>query len=88
MKILKYGDGYPKTIICNRCKSELEYDHKDIYSWTDVLDELITIGIITCPVCGESVEVYRHSRPRPDFRKKKRWWEPYETMDDKIKEIN
>ena len=75
MKILKYGEGYPKTIICGNCKSELKYNSEDIYSWTDVLDEFITIGIITCPVCGKTIEVYKHSRPRPNCSKKKRWWQ-------------
>lgn len=64
MKILKYGEGYPKTVVCEHCKSELEYNSKDIYSWTDVLEEFVTTGIITCPVCGNSVVVFQYSRPR------------------------
>lgn len=75
MKILKYGEGYPKTCTCGKCKSELEYDFKDVYSWNDLLDEITTIGIVTCPVCGEAVEVYRHSRPRLDCHRKKRGWQ-------------
>lgn len=75
MKILKYGEGYPKTITCKKCHSELEYNHEDIYSWTDALDEFVTTGIITCPVCGESVVVFQHARPRFDLRRKKRWWQ-------------
>lgn len=75
MKILKYGEGYPKTTTCHKCKSELEYDFKDIYNWNDLLDEIITTGIITCPVCGETIEVYKYSRPRLDCSKKKRWWQ-------------
>ena len=75
MKILKYGEGYPKTVTCHKCKSELEYDSKDVYSWNDLLDEIITIGIITCPVCDEKIEVYRYSHPRLNCRRKKRWWQ-------------
>ena len=75
MKILKYGEGYPKTVICDGCKSELEYNFEDIYSWTDTLDELVTTGIITCPVCGNSVVVFQYSRPRNDTKPKKRWWQ-------------
>ena len=75
MKILKYGEGYPKTVTCDKCQSELEYNSEDIYSWNDLLDEIVTIGIITCPVCGEAIEVYRFSRPRPIYPKKKRWWQ-------------
>jgi hypothetical protein len=75
MKILKYGEGYPKTVVCDNCKSELEYNSKDIYSRTDALDEFITTGIITCPVCGKTVVVFQHSHPRLDLIKKKWWWE-------------
>ena len=75
MKILKYGEGYPKTVTCDNCKSELEYNSEDIYSWTDALDELVTTGIITCPVCGNSVVVFQYSRPRYDIKPKKRWWQ-------------
>ena len=75
MKILKYGEGYPKTCTCGKCKSELEYDFSDIYSWNDLLDEIVTTGVITCPVCGETIEVYKYFRPRYDDPKKKLWWQ-------------
>ena len=75
MKILKYGEGYPKTITCDNCKSELQYNAGDIYSWTDTLDELVTTGVINCLVCGKQVVVFQHTRPRPDYPKKKRWWQ-------------
>lgn len=75
MKILTYGDGYPKIKICGRCNSELEYNFEDIFSWTDTLDELVTTGIITCPVCGNSIVVFQYSRPRYDIKPKKRWWQ-------------
>ena len=73
MKVIKYGDGYPRTIVCDNCHSELEYNYKDIYSWTDELDEFITTGIITCPVCGKHVMVYQYTHPRP--QQKKWWWQ-------------
>ena len=80
MKIIKYGEGYPKTITCEKCKSELEYDHNDVYSWNDVCDEIITTGIITCPVCGKNVEVFKYTRPGyglklEKIKPKKRWWQ-------------
>lgn len=75
MKILKYGEGYPKTVVCEHCKSELEYDNKDVFCWSDVLDEIVDMGIITCPVCGLPVVVYKRCRPIPDYPKKKRWWQ-------------
>ena len=75
MKILTYGDGYPKTKICERCNSELEYNFEDVFRWTDALDELVTTGIITCPVCGNSIVVFQYSRPRCDIKPKKRWWQ-------------
>ena len=75
MKILKYGDGYPKTVTCDNCKSVLEYNYKDIYSWNDILDEIVTTGAVKCPVCGTWIEVYKYSKPRPDYPKKKRWWQ-------------
>lgn len=72
MKILKYGEGYPKTVVCEHCKSELEYDNKDVFYWSDVLDEIVDMGAITCPVCDQSIVVYEHTRPRIDYPKK-RW---------------
>lgn len=75
MKILKYGEGYPKTVTCEHCKSELEYDTKDVFCWSDVLDEIVDMGIITCPVCNQSIVVYKHCRPLPEYPKKKRWWQ-------------
>lgn len=30
MKVLKYGEGYPKTILCDECESTLEYKTEDI----------------------------------------------------------
>lgn len=80
MKILKYGEGYPKTAVCGHCKSELEYDFNDICSYDDLLEYIVTTGIITCPVCGKNIEVYRYTRQRPDLKlekiaPKKRWWQ-------------
>ena len=58
MKILKYGDGYPKTITCENCKSELEYDGVDIFTHTDIYtDRTETFKHIKCPVCGEVIDV-------------------------------
>ena len=55
MKIIKYGDGYPIQITCNKCKSTLEVELADIHQYTEcfVLKQEHTKYII-CPVCGES----------------------------------
>lgn len=76
MKILKYGEGYPKTVVCDNCKSELEYNDREVFSWTDALDEFVTTGIITCLVCGKQVVVFQHTSPRIDLpqKKSKKWW--------------
>lgn len=54
MKIIKYGEGYPIQITCNKCKSILEIELADIHSYTEqfVLKQEHTKYII-CPVCGE-----------------------------------
>ena len=61
MKILKYGDGYPKTVTCDECGSELEYDTNDVQSYEVVF--FMDNGIrqnhrksyIVCPVCKHSI---------------------------------
>ena len=76
MKILKYGEGYPKTITCEHCNSELEYEGSDILSQMDMYaDRIETFKSIKCPVCGELIDVdfcIRLLEPQP---KKKKWWE-------------
>lgn len=58
MKILKYGEGYPKTITCECCNSELEYDGTDIFEYTDFYrDRSETFKLIKCPVCGQEIMV-------------------------------
>ena len=59
MKILKYGDGYPKTVVCECCESELEYDALDIgfkmlKNCCDLGDGRVRgweASYIVCPVC-------------------------------------
>lgn len=35
MKVIKYGEGYePKRVICEHCKSEIEYEKYDINDYT------------------------------------------------------
>lgn len=81
MKILKYGDGYPKTCTCDKCKSELEYDADDIrvYIKQDVsfLDDKRTIiknkiSELVCPVCEHTISlgsatIYEHTDKDPSF---------------------
>ena len=88
MKILKYGEGYPKTVICNDCKSELEYGLEDMdsYHWV-YTDKVEFIKTIKCPVCGKEITVDKHidyysqpetrieSEPKSETQPKKRWWQ-------------
>ena len=58
MKILKYGEGYPKTVTCEQCNSELEYGVEDIFEHTSIyIDRTETFKYIKCPVCGEEITV-------------------------------
>ena len=76
MKILKYGEGYPKTITCSNCKSELEYEPSDVYSFTDhFIEESKTTEYIKCPVCNKAITVQIHSISHVT-QKEKRWWQP------------
>lgn len=77
MKILKYGEGYPKTVTCEHCNSELEYDADDIFSFTDIYtDRTETYDYIKCPVCSKSIKVDVHISKRlyPE-EPRKRWWQ-------------
>ena len=59
MKILKYGEGYPKIVMCDNCKSELEYISEDINESetmcrvNDLKVESVTYRVkyLICPVC-------------------------------------
>ena len=77
MKILKYGEGYPKTVTCEHCNSELEYNTEDIFSFTDIYaDRTETFDCIKCPVCSKSIEVDVHiSKRRYPEEPRKRWWQ-------------
>ena len=75
MKILKYGEGYPKTVTCSHCKSELEYDASDVFSFTDVfIEETKTTEYVKCPVCSKAVTTQIFSRSHRT-NKTKRWWQ-------------
>ena len=75
MKILKYGEGYPKTITCSHCKSELEYDACDVYRFTDhFIEESKTTEYVKCPVCNKAVTTQIYSIQHSN-QEKKRWWE-------------
>ena len=59
MKILKYGEGYPKIVMCNSCKSELEYISEDInesettcrVNDSKVESATYRVKYLICPVC-------------------------------------
>ena len=76
MKILKYGEGYPKTVTCDYCQSELEYDASDVSSVNNVyMDRTETIYYIKCPVCSDVIKVdVRISQLYTD-EPKKGWWQ-------------
>jgi transcription elongation factor Elf1 len=75
MKILKYGEGYPKTVTCEHCNSELEYDAADIFNFTNIyIDYTETTDYIKCPVCSKSIKVDVHRSQFYTDKPKKRWW--------------
>lgn len=63
MKILKYGEGYPKVAVCDKCQSKLEYDPDDIQ--VSITDEDVNLNdgtvqrwqrlYIDCPVCKHGI---------------------------------
>ena len=82
MKILKYGEGYPKTVTCEHCKSELEYTLTDIKHTTETeytsgsLEDyrIVRTEYIVCPVCGDMVRTFSAPIWAPSEGSKKRWW--------------
>lgn len=91
MRILKYGEGYPKIAVCDKCLSKLEYDPNDIE--VSITDHDLNSGdgkiqrwqrlYINCPVCKHSIlleskvifEYQRASLTPIAPIKKKRWWQ-------------
>jgi hypothetical protein len=83
MKILKYGEGYPKTATCKECKSELEYVLTDIKHYTDsefpdgnIMEyNIVGIDYIVCPVCGAEIRVESRiiEHIGKKSKKKKQW---------------
>lgn len=79
MKVLKYGEGYPKTATCGNCQSELQYELNDIkhkYQWVDSADPLILskqldTSYIECPVCGEHITLDSNVTQTEYIKK---WW--------------
>ena len=89
MKILKYGEGYPKTVTCEHCGSELEYETNDVYSYykTNYLnDNKIVFSeqhkALNCPVCQYSIDLETLLiqypvlvEPEVKTKPNKRWWQ-------------
>lgn len=74
MKILKYGEGYPKTVTCSRCKSELEYEACDIKSFIEhFMEESKTTEYVVCPVCNKVITVQIESVNHSTQEEKRRW---------------
>jgi hypothetical protein len=89
MKILKYGEGYPKTCTCDKCGSELEYEQSDTY-WCTVhhFEDDNNIyheekhKLIICPVCDQTITLETVClqscvavAPEVLPKPKKRWWQ-------------
>lgn len=85
MKVLKYGEGYPKTIVCDECKSTLEYDIEDTkdkfarISQPDPLIEYVDCveKYLVCPVCNHHIvlDYLDFSAKFKGKSKKKKWWQ-------------
>jgi hypothetical protein len=82
MKILKYGEGYPKTVVCDNCKSELEYTLADIkhtqeteYT-NDPLEDcrIVRVEYVVCPVCGDMIRTFTAPIWSCSEESKKWWW--------------
>lgn len=71
MKVLKYGEGYPKTTTCGYCNSELEYESADTFRYAEKSE---FFECVKCPVCGKTIEVGVHIMTLPSS-KKKEWWQ-------------
>ena len=81
MKILEYGEGYPKTITCMHCQSKLEYEPSDISMQTDVYEDRVEyFKFIRCPVCDTAnyLGEYTTSTLFAPPPKKKKWWRFWE----------
>lgn len=84
MKILKYGEGYPKVATCEHCNSELEYAAPDIQNYQSTreyrdknLRAITTHYYVKCPVCGTSIIINEHTGYQSinqDVYKPKKWW--------------
>lgn len=87
MKILKYGEGYHKTVTCDNCNSELEYDSNDIETIDTERKNIVENTIIgcrhahiNCPVCKHWIDVgsillYERKELTEPSESKKRWWQ-------------
>ena len=81
MKIIKYGEGYPKTVTCEHCNSELEYTRTDIKHTqeaefsSDPLSNyrIVRIEYVVCPVCGDMIRTFTAPVWSCSEESKKRW---------------
>ena len=84
MKVIKYGPGHePKTIICSKCHSEIEYINADIkwhFSKVKTKDntyQMSLLDYLECPVCNSWIELSRTLEdilPATKQESKKRKW--------------
>lgn len=90
MKVLKYGEGYPKTIFCDECESTLEYTIEDDIKETtrrvynpDPFIEYVEYNVkyLICPVCNQPITLNisylstKHKEiPKEGLKPKKKKW--------------
>ncbi len=78
MEVIKKGDAHLRDAFCERCKSELKYEPKDVYCSTDLYQGIAEKKyVIRCPVCNhiivintETISVEKQ-KPKKKF---KFWW--------------
>lgn len=75
MKIVKYGEGYPKpivepivecheTIMCDKCKSMLDYTPDDVSTEKEIECDrggwnVYEVRLLLCPVCNHCITLDR-----------------------------
>ena len=78
MKVIKEGASHLTDIICEQCKSELQYGPQDVSHTRDIFYNRVEFtDSIKCPVCGNVIVVNRDVIIR-EFEQKKKinwfWW--------------
>lgn len=70
ISVIKNGKEKNFYTRCNKCGSEMEYNHDDVKYETSVASTGITRRFIICPVCGETLLVNLVTKEEFDEMKK------------------